>query len=421
MSLLRTKLTPAGQMQLSRTVLLTLAVVVLLGVGVLALAQRAIPSVGTLFASKEPEPTRKMEMPDVLKPSAQPYADLTKKPEPPVAQPVARQATPVSAQPTGLTQSQGEEIIKLLRQSAAKDATPPPPAFGELWKQQQEVVRETVEKERGTPPTQTPPTQKEKPVPSYKKDWTYLAQGDKPKDGEKASGSEEQKKRLAAKGEGEDIIKPAKWAIPSKPLMTIYRSMRLTGKLLDSINTDIPASTIRVELIEDVLDKFNYKTVIVPRGSIIITQQVGKAEFGQKRVPLSIEQIEIIDGPVIFVKGGIGDDKGAAGVPGRVNAHIGQLLLATGINAIMQLGLSNAGGTPGRGQYYQNPTQDALQQAGQSVAQDVNSYTKQVLKVPPTIEVDAHKKRKDGTPQPVLVSISLLDNIQLNREPVIAR
>jgi type IV secretory pathway VirB10-like protein len=260
-----------------------------------------------------------------------------------------------------------------------------------------------------TTTTATPPETKD---PRRRK-WKYLAEADQ---SEPPKVSEAQRQAQAEKAQAQEIIKPAKWSIPIQPLKTIYRSMRMTGKLLDNINTDIPASTIRIELTEDLVDKFNYGEVILPAKTIVINQQVGKAEFGQKRIPLKIEQFEPPTGEVIKVEGGIGDQDGAAGVPGKVNAHIGGLLLATGINAFMNIGLGYATGTPGRGQFYQDPAQRAAQDAGQSVARDVNEYTRQVLKRPPTIEVDAQKKDK-----PVYVTIALTENIQLNRAPMIAR
>jgi Bacterial conjugation TrbI-like protein len=252
--------------------------------------------------------------------------------------------------------------------------------------------------------------------PPARKKVAYLAvpeQGKEP--GKLSEGQEKELKRL---GEVQDIIRPAKWAIPAQPLKTIYRSMRMTGVLLDSINTDIPSNTIRIELTEDLKDKFSYDQTILARKTIVIAQQVGKAEFGQKRVPLKIEQFEPPTGEVLKVEGGIGDKDGAAGVPGKVNGHLPELLLAAGINAVMNLGLGYATGTPGAGQFYQDPAQRAAQDAGQSVARDVNEYTRQVLKRSPTIDVDAHPKKAKDIP---IVTIFLTENLQLNHAPVVAK
>jgi type IV secretory pathway VirB10-like protein len=328
-------------------------------------------------------------------------------PQPPVAQVVER-TTRTGLQPGPTTQPVQGDAMQAAILASLQDVSQ---KLGRLG----EHTTSAAPAEQAVATTTTTPPENKDP---RRRKWKYLAEADQ---SEQPHVSETQKQALAEKAQAQEIIKPAKWSIPVQPLKTIYRSMRMTGKLLDSINSDIPASTIRIELSDDLTDKFRYDTVILDKGSVIIAQQVGKAEFGQKRIPLKIEQIELITGEVIKVDGGVGDTDGAAGVPGKVNAHIGGLLLATGINAVMNIGLGYASGTPGRGQYYQDPSQRAAQDMGQSVARDVNEYTRQVLKRPPTIEVDAQKKDKHGTPLPVYVTVSLVDNIQLNRAPALAR
>lgn len=410
MPLLRTKLTPTGQMRVSHVALGVGALVVLVGLGLLALAHRALPSVGTLFAQGESEPTRKMEMPDVLKPSAHPYAELQKKPEPPVAQPVARQMPPVATQSgAGLTQSQGEEIIKLLRQSAAKEATPPPPDFGELWKQQQDAVRQAAQ-QQGQPPPQTPTTPKDKPLPSHKTKWKYLAEGETAKEGDKAPGAEEQKKRLAAQGERQDLIKPANWAIPSRPLKTIYRSQTLTGKLLQSMSSDLPGQ-VKIDITSAVLDKFGYNTIIIPKDTIVIASQEGKVTYGMSRISIRLEQLEFPTGEVVNLKATVGDNDGSNGLAGKTNSHYGKLILATGLSAILNIGVRAAAGTPGQGSYFENPVQSASRDIGQSVQRDAQGIVDRELRLPPTITI------KSGT----VCTINLQENVQFHRDPIIAK
>jgi type IV secretory pathway VirB10-like protein len=323
-------------------------------------------------------------------------------PQPPVAQ-VVQRTTRASTPPAPTTQTAQGDATQAAILASLQDIGQKLGRMGEHTTSAA-PAGQAVATTTATPPEHTDPRRRK---------WKYLAEADQ---SEQPKVSEAQRQAHAEKAQAQDIIKPAKWSIPVQPLKTIYRSMRMTGKLLDNINTDIPASTIRIELTEDLVDKFNYGEVILPAKTIVINQQVGKAEFGQKRIPLKIEQFEPPTGEVIKVEGGIGDQNGAAGVPGKVNAHIGGLLLATGINAFMNIGLGYATGTPGRGQFYQDPAQRAAQDAGQSVARDVNEYTRQVLKRPPTIEVDAHKQ---GTP--AMVTIFLTENIQLNRAPTVAR
>jgi type IV secretory pathway VirB10-like protein len=301
-------------------------------------------------------------------------------------------ATPtVPAQPQVTVADLQVMIDRAVAKGLAQQAAQQPPMSWEeiaLMMQQAALQARAAQGPATPPPGATPTATPEGPK---KTKWAYLAEGQTPKDAPKEQG---EGPRENTKSTAQDLTNPARWAIPINPLKTIYRSMRMTGRLLDNINSDIPAQTIRIALTEDLVDKFRYHTVILPADSIVIAQQVGKAEFGQARIPLTIEQIEPPTGEVIGVEGAIGDEHGAAGVPGKVNAHIPSLVLAAGINALMYLGLNTAAGTPGAGHYYQDPAQSAAQQAGQAISQDVNSYTRQVLKRPPTIEVDAEKKPK---------------------------
>lgn len=255
------------------------------------------------------------------------------------------------------------------------------------------------------------------------KDWSYLAKPPTPAAGDKSKEqplTEAQQRSVIERAQSSSVIEAAKWVIPAHPLRTIYRSMALKGQLLDNINSDIPAKNIKILVTETLMDKFNYRRPIVERKGIVIASQVGTTTFGQARLPLKVEQIEFPTGEILTVDSEVADQRGAAGVPGKVDAHIPQLLLATGINAVLNLGLGYAVGTPGRGQYYQDPAQEAARDAGQSVARDVNSYTNQVLKRPPTITVTV--KDKDGKAlTPVFVTIQFLKNIQFKEEATIVR
>lgn len=240
-------------------------------------------------------------------------------------------------------------------------------------------------------------------------DWEFLAKPPTRKEG--ATLTAEQQQELAAKTQAHPLVETANLVIPEKPLRTIYRSQHLVARLVDNINSDIPAKNIKMEVIEPLYDKFGYYTLLAEVGSIVIASQEGTTSFGQERIPLKVEQIELPWGGILAVESTVGDEHGAAGVTGKVNAHIPQLLLAAGINAVMNIGLGYAAGTPGRGQYYQDPAQQAVQDAGRSVANDVNSFSRQVLKRPPTIEVDAKNRKK-----PKIVTIEFLKNIQLREQ-----
>ena len=122
-------------------------------------------------------------------------------------------------------------------------------------------------------------------------------------------------------------------------------------------------------------------------------------------------QLELPSGEVIALAGNIGEEDGSNGLTGKVNNHYGKLLLATGISAVLNIGVRSAAGTPGANQFFRNPIQDAAQDLGQGVQQEAQRAVDRELRVPPTIE------RKALT----FCTINLLENIQFNRPPLVAR
>ena len=99
------------------------------------------------------------------------------------------------------------------------------------------------------------------------------------------------------------------------------------------------------------------------------------------------------------------------GLTGKVNNHYGKLLLATGISAIVNIGVRSAVGTPGANQFFRSPIQDAAQDVGQGVQQEAQKAVDRELRVPPTISREAD----------TFCTINLLENIQFNRPPHVAR
>ena len=267
-------------------------------------------------------------------------------------------------------------------------------------------------------PVRTTPAAASKPEAPARPKWGVDLKGR----GEAAKLPEDNDRGTPPANKAVGLLKHAPWAIPVDPYKTLYRSSLLVGRLLNKINSDIPANTIRIVLTipvfggnEAMPDRWKQTTPLLDKGSIVIVKQVGKAEFGQARIPLHVEEVELPNGAVVALKGQAGDKDGAAGVPGKVNAHLGQLLLATGINAVLNLGLNAAAGTPGQNQFYQNPVQKAAEDAGQSVARDVNEYSRQVLRRPPTIEVS-----KDD-PKYYNVTIELEENLMFHHKPTVIR
>ena len=159
------------------------------------------------------------------------------------------------------------------------------------------------------------------------------------------------------------------------------------------------------------LDKFGYDTTILPVKTLAIARQVGQPAYGNKRLHISLDQLELPSGEVIALNASIGEEDGSNGLTGKVNNHYGKLLLATGISAILNIGVRSAVGTPGANQFFRSPIQDAAQDVGQGVQQEAQKAVDRELRVPPTIS------RKADT----FCTINLLENIQFNRPPHVAR
>jgi type IV secretory pathway VirB10-like protein len=382
-------------MRVSRRVLLLGAIVIFVGIGLLTLAQRAIPSVGVLMAAKPAEPVRKVALPERLKEPARPYAPPEPvKPAPPVAQPIVRAAAPV-AQPQPI-------VVPPIMQAQ----TQPTPDFFKMWDKQQEAVAKAAQPQTPTPKHEPP---KRQPWIITPTDITIKRDGGAKEESKEGKGSQEQREAVAAKGDATQLIKPAVWARPAYPLKTLYRSQPLPCRLVDAINTDIPGQ-IRLALTVPVFDRFRREYEILPKDTQIIAMQEGKLQYGNRRANVKLQQLELPTGEVIHLNGTVGDEQGN-GLGLNIDNHLGKLLLATGISAILNIGVRSAAGTPGAGSYFQNPIQSAAGDIGAGVQKQAESVVDRELRVPPTGTRDAE----------TACSVNLLENIQFHRRPVVVR
>ena len=211
-------------------------------------------------------------------------------------------------------------------------------------------------------------------------------------------------------GGAQGLIQPARWAIPAEPLRTIYRSQTLHGQLLQAVHSDIPGQ-VKINLIVPVHDKFGYDTVILPAGTLIIAVQEGRVIYGATRLALKLEQLELPSGEVVELRATVGDDAAAGGMKGKVNNHYGKLLLGTGLSALLNIGVRTAVGTPGKNEFFRDPAQEAAEDVGQAVQRSATDILSRELQVRPTITIPA------GT----LCTLSLQENMQFNRVPLVAR
>jgi type IV secretion system protein VirB10 len=271
-------------------------------------------------------------------------------------------------------------------------------------------------------PTEPPAAKTEPPAPKHEprpgqqarsttpaspKQWKAQLHGDG-SGGNEARTPPAREEARQEKAIGREIIHRARWAMPAQPLKTIYKSMDMIGRLKRSVNSDIPGIVV-CELSIPLFDKFGYGEIILDKKTdVILKQPKERLDYGSRRVAMVLDQIEPPSGEILVAKGFIEDQDGKAGMTGRVNNHWLQLGAAVLINAGLSLGTQSLAGTPGRGQFYADPAQQAARDAAQSFSQDTRSIVNQQLKVPPTIEIDA------GTP----CLVQLDENIVFDKKAV---
>jgi type IV secretory pathway VirB10-like protein len=406
-----------------RVSVLVVGVLLLVGIGALVVygpGMIPLPELPTL-PSGEPQVEVVQLPPEFSKPipraTVQPVVAPIVATEPPArngATPASQQTTTTTAPPLTAVQAPQRAVGE---PGLVQQLNP----FAGLSELRRHAQAPQAQPPAGAPP-KAPPTPAAKPAP---KRWAMLLEAPKetpqaePKAASVLDGLPEAllppelRKRTPDKDESQaaaGLIQPARWAIPENPLKTIYRSQTITCRLLQGINSEIPG-TLKLETTTPILDKFGYDTEILPVKTLVIAQQVGQPQYGNKRLRVALEQLELPSGEVIALKANIGEEDGSNGLTGKVNNHYGKLLLATGISAILNIGVRSAGGTPGTNQFFRSPLQDAAQDVGQSVQQETQRAVDRELRVPPTIE-------REGL---TFCTINLLENIQFNRPPHVAR
>ena len=84
-------------------------------------------------------------------------------------------------------------------------------------------------------------------------------------------------------------------------------------------------------------------------------------------------------------------------------------------NALVSLGGGYLVGTPGRGQYYQDPSQKAMEEATRSVQQDTKTIIGRELKRGPSITRDPNRKGERWC------TIQMLKNVQFSEKPQVVK
>lgn len=363
------------------------------------LLPRAWDGTPAIPAKDHPQEQR-LKLPDVIARPLPPRAI-------PVTAPIIQDVAPVvPSQPDTNLDAGKTKVQSSFLETINPFATQPPPATKE--------AQHALPSAPPSPAPKTPPVAKEAPP---RKGWAMLA---RPTQREAQANSPTldeipTQRSVAAPGQAggasaQGLIQPARWAIPAQPLKTLYMSQAMPGRILDPLHSDLPGR-LRIVLTVNILDKFGYDTVILPKDTLFIAQQVAIPQYGQTRLQVRLIQGELPSGEVLSLKAMVGDELGTNGLSGKVHNHYGKLLLAAGISAVLNIGAQAATGTPGPQQFFRNPLQDAAKDLGQGVQEEAQKVVDRELRVPPTI------RRKAGS----FCTITLEENLQFNQAPVVAR
>lgn len=350
--------------------------------------------------AKEQPPAQQLKLPDVI------TRPLTPRPLT-IAAPIVQEIVPVPpSQPDTAPDTGKGKIASSFMDTLNPFATQPSPATKE--------PHGTPQSQPAPPATKAPTAPKEaKP----RKGWAMLA-APQQREAQASSAALDEipsARQVASQGQpggtgAQGLIQSARWAIPAEPLKTIYRSQTLTGRLLQAVHSEKPGQ-VKIQLTVPVLDKFGYDTTILPKDTLVIATQGSRTQYGDSRLGLKIEQLELPSGEVIDVRATVGDDAGSHGMKGKVNNHYGKLILGVGLNALLNIGIKSAVGTPGPQQFFRNPVEDAAQDIGQAVQGAAASVIGRELQVSPTITI----------PVGTFCTINLLENMTFSRPPVVAR
>jgi Type IV secretory pathway, VirB10 components len=270
----------------------------------------------------------------------------------------------------------------------APAATPSPPP----------AKKETIAVK--TEPKAAPPAKPKKP------EWGFLATGTQRQQPEAPPAEKPVK--------GAHLIDPAVWAVPQNVNRTLYRTQVLPCELLQKIDSDAPGQ-IQLGLTVPVFGFYGQGDELFPKGSKVVAMPVGKPDYGAKTIEVKLEQVHTPAGIVVEIPGDLGNEDGSSQLSGKVNSHWGATIGAAAINALINLGGGYLTGTPGRGQYYQDPAQKAMQEAAQSAQQDARTVVTRELKRGPTITRDPNRAGER------FCTIQMLKNIQFSSHPLVVK
>jgi type IV secretory pathway VirB10-like protein len=238
--------------------------------------------------------------------------------------------------------------------SPAPEPTPPPPA-------PPPVRQVPVVPPAATPPAQTPPKRETTPPK-----WLFT----EPSEGKPPFGKPRET-TAAQQAAAQQTIKPAPWVKPADARLVLYPDQVIPAITEQNVNSDLPG-TLRFLVTQNVVDTQGGNHVLIPQFTKGVAQMEGAIKEFQERIPFRVKSLRFPDGTYLPFDAQVGDRSGANALPGDVDRHIPEKVLAILGSALLSVGAripfgSPDGYNPNLAQEFANDFSSGVNQAGQQI------------------------------------------------------
>jgi type IV secretion system protein VirB10 len=190
---------------------------------------------------------------------------------------------------------------------------------------------------------------------------------------------------LNGQRERDDGVLDATYAPPRSPY-TIQAGATISAALITALNSDQPGRVI-AQVSENVFDSVTGETLLIPQGARLIGSYDSDTAYGERRLLVVWNRLIMPNGWSIPLRAMPGADAaGSAGLTGDVDAHLGRIVVASIISAVLGVAANESEGEDEDDARLSQSIGDA---AAQQAAQTGSRIVDRELNVRPTLRVHA--------------------------------
>lgn len=185
------------------------------------------------------------------------------------------------------------------------------------------------------------------------------------------------------RGRDDGVLDPT-YAPPRSPY-TIQAGATISAALITALNSDQPGRVI-AQVSENVFDSVTGEVLLIPQGARLIGSYDSDTAYGERRLLVVWNRLIMPNGWSIPLRAMPGADAaGSAGLTGDVDAHIGRIVVASLISAVLGVAANESEDEDDDARLSQSIGDAAAQQA----AQTGSRLVERELNVRPTLRVRA--------------------------------